>query len=310
MRPETAGEVSLVKYLLGDLPEAEQVCVEDRALADGNYRTALEAAEADLIDAYVRDELSAAERRAFEQRFLGSPQRRQKVAFARDLALVAAETRAAERDFSTRLSAWQALAALVRGWSPALQLAATLAALICVVGASLVVFQNTQLRSRVASLESQGRDLQARTGNLQRQLADEQARAGNFAAQLQQQQPAGAARTSSVASLVLLPGLTRADSRREQLVLNPAAQIAHIEIQLEPRDDYQRFRAELRTLGGEEILIRGSLPKRAAAAGYLVSFDVPATALATGQYELTLSGLSNQSVQEIGYYYFSVEKQP
>jgi hypothetical protein len=40
-----------------------------------------------------------------------------------------------------------------------------------------------------------------------------------------------------------------------------------------------------------------------------VSFDVPTTALATGPYELTLKGLINQSVQEIGYYYFSVQKQ-
>jgi hypothetical protein len=301
--------MSLVKYLLGDLPEAEQASVEDRALADVNYRSALDAAEADLIDAYVRDELSSAERRAFEQRFLGSPQRRRKVAFARDLALVAAETRAAERDSSTRLSAWRALAALVRGWNPALQLAATLAALICVVGASLIVFQNTQLRSRVASLESHGRDLQARTENLQRQLGDEQARAGNLAAQLQQQQAASVARASFVASLVLLPGLTRADSRREQLVLNSSAQIAHIEIQLEPRDDYPRFRAELRTLSGEEILTRGNLPKRVAGAGFVVSFDVPATALPSGQYELTLRALSDQSAQEIGYYYFSVQKQ-
>jgi hypothetical protein len=309
MRPETADETSLVKYLLGNLPEAAQARVEDRALADANYRSALDAAEADLIDAYVRDELSAAERHAFEQRFLGSPQRRKKVAFARDLAQVAAETTTAERDSSTRLSAWQAVVGLVRGWSPALQLAATLAALLCIAGASSIVLQNRQLRSRTAVLENQGRDFQAQTENLQRRLGDEQARVGDLTAQLQRQQAAGGAQASLVASLVLLPGLTRAETRREQLVLNSSAQIAHIEIQLEPRDDYPRFRAELRTLSGEEVLTRSNLLKRAAAAGYLVSFDVPTTALATGPYELTLKGLINQSVQEIGYYYFGVQKQ-
>jgi len=309
MRPETADELSLVKYLLGDLPEAAQARVEDRALADADFRSALDAAEADLIDAYVRDELSAAERRAFEQRFLGSPQRRRKIAFARNLAQVAAETTAAERDFSTPLSAWQTLVGVLRGWSPALQLAATLAALLCIVGVSSIIFQNTQLRSRVAVLESQGRDFQAQKENLQRRLGDEQARAGDLAAQLQRRQTASGAQASFVASLVLLPGLTRAETRREQLVLNSSAQIAHIEIPLEARDDYPRFRAELRTLSGEEVLILGNLLKRAAPAGYLVSFDVPATVLSTGQYELTLKGLINQSVQEIGYYYFSVQKQ-
>ncbi len=85
--------------------------------------------------------------------------------------------------------------------------------------------------------------------------------------------------------------------------------VAHIEIQLEPRDDYPRFRAELRTLSGEEVLIRGSLPRRAGTAGYTVSLDVPASALAMGQYELALKGILNdQSTQDIGYYYFSVQK--
>jgi hypothetical protein len=192
-----------------------------------------------------------------------------------------------------------------------LQFAAGLAVLIFVVGSSLLAIQRVAMRSRVAVLETQRRDLQARTEELQRQLGQEQARAGSLAAQLQQQQQkAGGAPVPLVASLVLPPGLSRAESRREQLVLNPSAQIAHIEIQLEPGDNYPRFRAELRTLRGEEVLVRGSLPRRRATAGYSVSFDVPATALAEGQYELALKGLLNdQSLQDVGYYYFSVQKQ-
>jgi hypothetical protein len=310
MRSEPIDETLLVKYLLGDLSEEEQVRVEDRAFADADYRGALEAAEADLIDAYVRGELLPAERRGFERRFLVSPQRRKKVAFARDLATVTAEAKAAERASSLRLSPWQTLIRLMRGWNPALQFAAGLAALIVVVGASLLAFQNTAMRSRVAVLESQRRDLQTRTEELQRQLGEEQARAGSLDSQLRQQQTSGTTLPPVIASLVLLPGLSRAESRREQLVLNPSAQIAHIEIQLEPRDDYPRFRAELRTLSGDEVLIRGSLPRRAATPGYTVSFDVPASALPTGQYELALKGILNdQSVQDIGYYYFTVQKQ-
>jgi hypothetical protein len=310
MRSEPIDEMLLIKYLLGDLSEEEQVRVEDRAFADADYRGALEAVEADLIDAYVRGELLPAERRGFERRFLISPQRRKKVAFARDLARVVAEAKAAESASSIRLSAWQALLRLVRGWNPVLQFAAGLAVLIFVVGSSLLAIQGVAMRSRVAVLETQRHDLQARTEELQRQLGEEQARAGSLAAQLQQQQKAGGAPVPLVASLVLLPGLSRAESRREQLVLNPSAQIAHIEIQLEPGDNYPRFRAELRTLRGEEVLIRGSLPRRRATAGYSVSFDVPASALAEGQYELALKGLLNdQSLQDVGYYYFGVQKQ-
>ena len=83
-------ESLLVKYLLGDLSPEEQVQIEDRAFADPDYLIVLEAVEVDLIDAYVGGDLSRAERRRFELQFLVSPERRKKVAFARDLARVAA----------------------------------------------------------------------------------------------------------------------------------------------------------------------------------------------------------------------------
>src|SRR5512142_2012774 len=91
MRTERVDEGLLQKYLLGTLSEEEQVKVEDRAFADAGYLGALEAAEADLIDAYVRGELPSRDRRRFEDRFFLSPQRRSKVEFARALARVTAD---------------------------------------------------------------------------------------------------------------------------------------------------------------------------------------------------------------------------
>src|SRR5262245_26630162 len=154
MRSQPIDEALLVKYLLGNLTEKEQAGLEDRAFADPDFLVALEAAEADLIDAYVRGEFSKTERRSFEQRFLLSPERRRKVAFARDLARVTAETKAAQPAFSTRLSSRQFLVGLVRGWTPALQFAAGLAALICVAGASLLIVQNMTMRSALATLQT------------------------------------------------------------------------------------------------------------------------------------------------------------
>src|SRR5436305_14897182 len=88
MRMGSVDETLLVQYLLGKLSEEKQAQVEDRAFADTDYRAALEAAEADLIDEYVRGELPPADRRSFESLFLASPQRRTKVEFARALAAV------------------------------------------------------------------------------------------------------------------------------------------------------------------------------------------------------------------------------
>jgi hypothetical protein len=194
---------------------------------------------------------------------------------------------------------------LIRGWSPALRFAAGLAALICIVGPSWLIFQNVAMRSRMAVLESQRYDLEIQEQGLRRQLGEEQSRAGTQAAQ--QQQSTGGA--SVIASLVLLPGLSRAETRVEQLVLSPSAEIARIEIQLEARDDYPRFRAELRTRRGEEVMTRSNLPRHRTKTGYAVSFDVPASALNAGDYELSLKGVADrQAVADIGYYYFGVAR--
>src|SRR5215470_3409655 len=176
MPSERMDELLLVKYLLGDLSQEEQAQIEDRAFADPDYLVVLQAVEVDLIDAYVNGELSAAERRRFERQFLVSPERRKKVAFARDLARVAAEAKAAEAVPAWRVSAWQSFLRALRGWHPALQFAAGLAAVILAVGVSWLTVANISMRSRIAGLESNGRELQTRSEELRRQLEQEQAR--------------------------------------------------------------------------------------------------------------------------------------
>ena len=109
MRSERVDETLLVRYLLGNLTEEEQVQVEDRAFSDPEYLGALEGAEADLIDTYVRGELGQQDRRAFELRFLLSPNRRRKVEFAKAFAAVTAETASLASPAPQRVSAWQRL---------------------------------------------------------------------------------------------------------------------------------------------------------------------------------------------------------
>ena len=276
MRLQRSNETWQVKYLLGNLSEEEQVEVEDRAFADGDYLSALEATEADLIDAYVRGQLSQSDRRSFEFRFLTSPERRRKVEFARALATITSESktqesRAAGREFFMR-AFW--------GWNPAVQLAAGMAALICIAGGAWLVSENAAIRSRVAALEAERRDFEVREERLRQGLSEEQARAAALATE--NRQPSEAASAPLVATLVLVPGLSRAQTRVERLVLSPSVQIARIEIQLDSRDDYPRFRAELRTRSGDEVLSRGNLARRKSGPGFAVSVDVPASALAAG----------------------------
>ncbi len=56
-------------------------------------------------------------------------------------------------------------------------------------------------------------------------------------------------------------------------------------------------------------MTRSNLPRHRTKTGYAVSFDVPASALNAGDYELSLKGVADrQAVVDIGYYYFGVAR--
>ncbi|MGH9629984.1 MAG: hypothetical protein ACRD7E_16825 [Bryobacteraceae bacterium] len=164
--------------------------------------------------------------------------------FAAALARVAAEFEALEPASPTRRPAWLSLVNLVRGWNVSAQFAAGLAVLVCVVGVSWLIAQNAATRSRIAELETERRDLGIREKELQRRLAEEQARAGRLSAHLEKL-PSPVETPGPVASVVLLPGLSRSQVRPERVVLEASTQLLRIEVQVEPRDAYPAFCAEL-----------------------------------------------------------------
>src|SRR6476620_7406940 len=90
-------EKLISQYLLGELPEEQQVEIEDRAFSDKDYLATITTVENDLIDEYVRGELSAADQQRFESRFLASAERRKRVQFAKALRTVVSESTVPEK---------------------------------------------------------------------------------------------------------------------------------------------------------------------------------------------------------------------
>jgi hypothetical protein len=303
-RNEQAEEKLLFQYLLGELPEEQQVEIEDRALTDQTFLAEIHAAEADLIDSYVRGELSESERRQFEQMFLASPVRRDKVDFARTLARAADEHVATSVDQSRRVVSPKApitLMDLIRSWNPGLRFATGLATVACVAGISWLAIQDRDLRSQVGAVQQEKSTAVQQAEDLRRQLDEERARSAKQGTQQGTQ--------FGIASLILLPGVSRAESHTVTLAVDKDAQLARIEIQLDARDEFPRFRTELRTAAGEDVLVRGNLTSRPNPGGRALTLDIPTSALTSGQYELALKGLpSKGSSKDIGFYYFNVQK--
>jgi hypothetical protein len=324
----------LVRYLLGDLTEDEQVEVEERAFQDQRYLRSIEAAEGDLIDAYVRGEMSERARRQFEGRFFASAERRRKVEFARALARVAPEFATPENEAqppvvataATAPATWRdAVRAFLAQLNPATKYALAAALLIMVGGAWLIV-ESVRLRGQLAELRAAEQSREREQQVLRQQIAAEQARRDALAAELQRerderersQQLAGDLQRQleesvtrpappAVVSLVLWPGISRSNGARPKLTLPPSTQSVRLEVGVEPEDQYRSFRAELRAQGGTPVWSKGDLPLRRVRAGRAVRLTLPARLLKAGDYELLLKGVTaDGTTEDVSYHYFEV----
>src|SRR5437879_6594009 len=104
----------IVPYLLGELPEAEQIKLEEEFFADEEKYQLLQAAQNDLLDAYARGRLTPAERERFERSFLASPWQRERVDLANALTSYVdraqlEKPRALSQAVAQQPSWWQAL---------------------------------------------------------------------------------------------------------------------------------------------------------------------------------------------------------
>jgi anti-sigma factor RsiW len=82
---EKYNDQTIIRYLLGSLPEEETEWIEEISFIDDEFAVRLSAVENDLVDAYVRGELSGEKLERFDSYYLASPKRRKKVKTAQVL---------------------------------------------------------------------------------------------------------------------------------------------------------------------------------------------------------------------------------
>ena len=332
MTADLKSEKLITQYLLGELPEDQQVEIEDRAFSDPELMASITAVENDLIDEYVREEMPESDRRCFESMFLASESRRKKVEFARALVHLLDEKRVTERE-TRKVSAapisWrEALAAFLNGLNPVGKLALTAATLLLILGGAWLITQTLTLRSQLNQLQAQQHSQQNSRQTLEQQVESERRRNEELLAQLNQEkqqraqsdeslrrlseganQQQSEAPRSIIASLTLLPGISRSETTQPKLILPPNASVARLQIGIEPEEDYKSFGVELRTASGRPVWMRDSLTARSSRGGRSIRITLPASALLPGEYELRLKGVPESGTPEdVGFYYFQVMK--
>jgi anti-sigma-K factor RskA len=322
----------IARYLLGELPEEQQVEIENRAFSDPEYLKNITAVENDLIDEYVRQELSSERRRQFEQRFFASADRRKRVEFARALATVVSEGHSSEaaaesREYQKRPSFFEAVAAFIQGLAPASRFSLASATLLIMIAGGLLIMYSLRQRADLTRLRAQQQQQETNERALQQQIETERKRNDELRAQLGQekeqrqktdelvndlqrdvekpvQQP-----EKTLFALSLLPGISRSGGARPKLALPESARVVRLQIGLEPEEQYKTFRVELKTQDGQPVWNRDNLPVRTTRTGKTVALTLPASVLSASQYELTLKGLTETGkVEAVGFYYFDIER--
>jgi hypothetical protein len=322
----------LARYLLGQLPEGEQQRIEESFFSDEEFLAELLVVEDDLIDDYVRGQLSASERERFEKFFLASPRRQQRVAFATTVAghfsapeAVTAEPAAAEQEPASR---WQSLRAFFSSRVAVPKLLLASVAIVMLFGGAWLVVDKVWLSSRLGTmpveqtaaqqreqeLERRGRLLQenydrerARNEELTRELERRNSEVARLERELEEKQR----ELPGVVSFRLTPYLVRDIDRPKRLIVPSGADFVRLRLSFSAESDYRSYRAAVRAVvrgvGGGEVYSEGELRGRKTSAGRTVTLILPAAVLNRADYILTLTGVSNSgNVEDVADFYFSI----
>jgi hypothetical protein len=279
---------ALIRYLIGGVPSDEAERLDELSVSDDGVAERLREIENDLVDAYVRDELTGEVRNLFIAHYLDVPAHREKVRFAealyaREKASVATAGLAAQR-FSARLSPvarW--------GWA--------IAALLVVAVTGLLVAQNVRLQREVAAARATRSTLEQREQDLQLQLRSEKTAHTQTVAELARVRESIAANDAQarataapLLSFLLVPS-TRGITDVPQIAVPRGTPQIEVRLLLED-DEFPQYRVTLKDSGSDSAVWRSpALKSSPSADGKVVRTSVPAARLTPKHFRFELSGI-------------------
>lgn len=277
MRSESTQSGTIRQYLLGQLSPEELTQLEERLLADGAFYEELLIEEDELIDQFLRGELSVPEGEYFQSHFLRAQERQRKLSFASALKkFVTLDVAGKEQDQASVAdlpaddsrgaepsSRWR-LFSVLHIQSPVMGFALAAAVLVILFGSSWIIVRNL----------------------------------------IQSQPP-------DILTQVLTPSqTTRGDDHTETTKFSIPSGKDTVRLQLQlVADDYQVYRAVLQDAAGAVIVQQNDLQAQPVSGRSAVVLDVPARNLPAGNYQVKLKGVNSGGREEnAGSYQFLVSR--
>lgn len=306
-------EEKLKNYFLGKLSQAESEQFEEEIALSEELTEQAHIVESELVDDYLRDTVSASDRKLFEAIYLTTEARREKLRLANSLWKIANEKKTNEIIIAkTPNSFWQ-------NWN-AWRVAFAGFAAILLVGVFAFWWLNSRGKEEIASQENTNQSLTPKAEN--RNIKPiENANNANQNANISTKSnspknknasPTPTPKTTptpkpvepsapTLASFVLLPGTLR-DEGEQFIKVLPNTNKINLRLNL-PKDanKYQTYIATIKTADGETIFTAPNLKS--------LNFTLPANKLENRTYILFLEGQNAQNPAEsVAEYTFRVRR--
>ena len=317
-------EIACERYLLGKMSEQEQAQLEEAYFADDALFERLLAVKDDLVDAYARGALGGQKRQEFEQHFLASEPRRQRVEEAKEFihAISSHSTNAAisNNELDWRPNRWRQLVSDTFTLRPWVWKGAVAALLLVALAGSFVMIRRFQSqrteRERALNAAAARRKQQAERARVVIPSANDNRVPTNTTPTHgsettptpktpDKQSPAPA----QVASLFLSPFSPREATASNSLQLRPDTSAVRLHLAFKEEDSYRSYDVVVRTIDGRQVFSRRGLRATSGTAGHNVTITVAPSIFSHQDYIITLNGLNAQGkLEPIGDYYFRVER--
>jgi hypothetical protein len=329
MKDEADNEKLLIRYLLGNLSEKQQLQVEGDFLNDDERYERLMALENELFYDYAQNKLSPGDRERFEKRFLSSERNRKRAMIASALtrkmseaaSVETTETGIADREPQRY---WRSLKSYFVAQSAAMRVSLAVLAIVSlaliwlVIGIVRLRNEFNQFRAQRAAqedmLRQQAQQERARVDELNLKLAreiNENAALLQELSKMRAQSGGQRERTPSVISLVLAPSIVRSQATgMKRLYLPPDGRLLKLRLKLKGGAEYKSYQVTLLTVEGAEKWSQEMLQAQRTGSAQSIDLWLPTRTLAEGDYELILKGYaSDGTLEETGdYYYLSIKR--
>jgi hypothetical protein len=256
-------EKLMTDFLLGNLPEEEIERLDELSLTDDDFVNRLQSVDNDLVDAYVKGELSGTMLAQFKANYLKSPKRQEKIAFAEAL-----QKQINKPGFAARRSEFQ--------WGFAA------AAVIILLLGGYLIFENLRLQNQVQQMQAEQESFRQREQQLRKQIAD------------LKNQPNAKKDEVKLLAFVLMPQ-TRGINKIPSIQFTADVDFLALTLKVEA-NDFPNYTAVLKDPATDETVWRSDKLKLE---NNSVQIKIPVSLLLPQNFLIELSGVSTDGTAEI-----------